>query len=763
MLWRSLRRWRSLRSVSSRATPTDGQIWPSVFWRERDRWFLWVPALFGIGIATYFALLHEPGWATSVFPLAAALALRSLSQQHRVAVLFASVLFVMAAGFLAAKVRTTLVATPVLSSALKRADVLGRVERMEVRADQSRRLTLRVVRIDGMAPGATPFRVRIRTRKSEQTLNTGDVVRLKARIAPPPGPARPRGYDFARAAYFQGLGGIGFAVSPIVVETSEPGPSFDLNLTVQLQTLRRQIGHRIEEALPGEVGVMANALMTGERSGISEETNDLYRDAGIFHILSISGLHMAIMGGSVFLALRFLLAGLPMLALRYPIKKWAAASAALATFAYLLISGGAYPTVRSFIMIFIMFTAIMLDRPAIALRNVALAALLILIVIPESLFNAGFQLSFAAVTGLVAVYEAHQNRMQRQRRQGYETFVLGPMQRTFRACWVLMAGTVVTTVIAGMATAPFAAFHFHTGQKYAVLTNMLAIPVSNLLVMPAALAAFVAMPLGFEEWPLALMGQGIEIMTWSAEQVTALPGAVAAIPAFSETALQLMIAGGLWLCIWREHWRWFGVPIVIFGLYHATDQHYPDALIGKNGALVALRDETGKLSAAKAHYASYEFGRWLEADGDVREPEDAWGRDTLRCDLEGCTGKIGPHLVAMPRSPAALVDDCRRADVLILTFPKPVGCKTDARVFDYPLFRRTGTLALYLEQDGTLRSEYVEQFRGTRPWTEAARLKVVRGERSKLKRRNATQHPTPSTVQQRPAIESDGHPLYWTR
>jgi competence protein ComEC len=516
---------------------------------------------------------------------------------------------------------------------------------------------------------------------------------------------------------------------------------------------------------------MANALMTGERSGISQATNDLYRDAGIFHILSISGLHMAIMGGAVFLALRFMLAAFPFIALRYPIKKWAAVAAAIATFGYLLISGGAHPTVRSFIMILIAFIAIVLDRPAIALRNVALAALIILVVLPESLFNAGFQLSFAAVVALIATYEAYEARKRRLRTLGYTALKpTGAMFGALRGIALFMAGTIATTVIAGLATAPFAAFHFHTSQQYSVLTNMLAIPVSNLIVMPAALAAFVAMPLSLERMPLAVMGWGIDFMTWAAGLVTAMPGAVTAVPAFPEYALQAMVFGGLWLCIWRMNWRWLGLAVVFAGLYLTTTGSYPDALIGRDGRIVAVRGSDGRLAAIKADRASYEFGRWLENDGDPRKPAEAWSKAPFRCDLEGCTARLAQHLIAIPRSPAALTDDCKHAAVLVMSFPKPPGCQTDAVVLDYSVLNRHGTHTVYLDLSGNLRLENVEQFRGQRPWSvatlEAARqqefeqLRAARRTRQFRSETRDVEAAAASPQYQRPEID-DGHPLYW--
>lgn len=741
---------------------------------ERERWFLWSPPLFAVGVAIYFALPVEPGWPASVLPVLLAFALRALWRKLAVAVALLNAACLMAAGFATAKTRTEWVRAPVLVQPLRHAVVTGRIWRVEERADQSRRITLKVVAIDGLPPQRTPARVRIRLKTTEPGLELGALVRVRARLAAPARPALPNGYDFARAAYYQGIGAVGFAVSAPDILNSPPPRSWHLRWHVALQTFRTSIGDRIEAALPGEVGAMANALMTGERSGISQATNDLYRDAGIFHILSISGLHMAIMGGAVFIALRFGLAAIPRLALNYPIKKWAAVAAAIAAFGYLLISGGAHPTVRSFVMILIMLVAIVLDRPAIALRNVALAALVILAVLPESLFNAGFQLSFAAVVALVSAYETHQERARRRDRRGFIQPSRTPLMRAWHGVWLFMIGTVATTVIAGLATAPFAAFHFHATQQYAVLTNMLAIPLSNLLVMPAALAAFIAMPMGLEATPLWVMGGGITAMTWSAHQIATLPGAVVAIPAFPERALQLMTLGGLWFCIWRSARRWLGVIVTALGIYVATQGQRPDALIGKQGELVAIRDSGGRLAAMQARRARYEFTRWLEADGDTRKPAQAWTRQPFRCDLAGCTARVGPHLLMLPRSPSALIDDCTRPGILVLSFPQPKGCRSPAKVLDYRALRRSGTHALYVEQNASLRLETVENQRGHRPWTEAAHAaartaqrheahRSTRDQRGQTRTNNTRSPEKITSPRYRPEIEDDGHPLYWWR
>lgn len=763
--------WRArVRRLLARAT-TDFDV-------ERERWFLWVPPVFALGIAAYFKLLFEPGLATALLPLAGLL-LMTWMLRRSPWIVVVQISAIAAAGFAAAKLRTETVRAPVLVQSLRAAEVEGVVEQIERRANGSQRVTMRVRQISGLPAEWTPRRIRIRLGKTAPGFELGQMIIVRARLAPPPPPVIPRGYDFARAAYFQGIGAVGYALSPPKLAPVQVASSGLDAVWLWLQELRADIGRKIEAALPGETGVIANALMTGERSGISEETSDLYRDAGIFHILSISGLHMAIMGGSVFALVRFTLAAFPAIALRFPIKKWAAVAATLATFGYLLISGGAYPTIRSFIMITVMFFAIFLDRPAIALRNVALAALLILVALPESLFNVGFQLSFAAVIALVAAYEAHRARTQRRRRLGLIMPPATGLLRWLSLVWALLIGAIATTVIAGTATAPFAAFHFHTAQVYSVLTNMLAIPVSNLIVMPAALAAFVMMPLGLEALPLAVMGWGVDVMTWSAREVSSLTGAVVAIPSFSETALHLMIFGGLWLLLWRRAWRWCGLVLFIAGLWLATDARRPAVLISRDAAVVAVRGPDGGLSARRARRGAFELGRWLEHDGDTRQPKQAWhqrGRSSpFRCDLDGCTVRVGGRTLAIPRSYAALVDDCRRADVLVMTFRKPAGCRTPRHVVDFLSLKRTGAQAIYLTGDG-LRFETVESVRGHRPWTVAARLEAQaafwryrRLSRKTVKRReeadgkgefDGTREKKVQPREFRPEIE-DGHPLYW--
>jgi competence protein ComEC len=688
---------------------------------EQDRWFLWLPVVFGGGIALYFMLPAEPWRLAATLPALAALAVHLVAPRGGVAVLATAALLAVAAGVAAGRLRTEAVRAPVLHQQKGPIDVYGFIELIEPRAGRGQRLTIRVTALEKHEAGEWPHRVRVRTMTETPALQPGDAVRLKATLSPPPGPALPGDFDFARTAWFQSLGAVGFATAPPEVVASTVEPPLTLRISAAVARLRQAIGRRVVETLPGQTGAIANALITGERGGISEGTNQLFRDSGLFHILSISGLHMVIMAGAVFFSIRFALAAIPAVALRYPIKKWAAGGAMAGALAYLMISGAAFATVRSYIMISIMFLAVMLDRPAVALRNVALAALAILLVWPESLLDAGFQMSFAAVVALVSAYEWVRSREER----GDGPITRGPIGHAAR----FLAGIVTSTLIAGLAVAPFGVYHFHNTQQFAILANLIAIPICNVIVMPAALVTLVAMPFGLEAAPLAVMGWGIEAMTRCAQWVAALPGAVGRVPAVPTYAFVLVVVGGLWCALWSRRWRWLGVMPIVLGLILAPTGRRPDVLVGRGGNTIAVRAHDGTLSALAGRGSNFELARWLEYDGDARPPSEAAKAQAFRCDAMGCTARVKGLLVTVSGSPAALRDDCAMADLLILRQAKPRGCSPRRAVIDVDALTAEGAHAAYVD-DGSLIIETVAERRGDRPWAPHARRGAAHNPRS---------------------------------
>ena len=592
---------------------------------EQERWFLWVPVFLGLGIGFYFSLPSEPNIVTGLAPLAAMLALLPAAPRRVGVTLALTALTVAAAGFALAKLRVEWVRAPVLARQMSSVEVRGYIELVEPKATRGQRITLRVTSLGDLAPAARPYRVRVSTGRTTPGLQAGSPVHLRATLMPPAEPALPGDYDFARQAWFERLGGLGYTWTAAEIDPSAAAPPWDLRAWAAVERLRQAIAQRVTAALPGQTGAIAVALITGARGGITDQTNTAFRDSGLLHVLSISGLHMAVMAGAVFYLVRLILAAVPALALVYPIKKWAAAAAMLGALAYLMISGSSsFATVRSAIMIAIMFLAVILDRPALALRNVVLAACLILLLFPESLFDVGFQMSFAAVVALISVYEVLSGR-------GAVFASRGAVVRFV----LFMGGIVLSTLIASAAVAPFAAYYFHKSQQYAVLANLIAIPICDLLVMPAALAALILMPLGLEAPALWVMGWGVDAMLWTAERVAALPGAVMRIPAMPTAAFLLMIAGGLWLALWQTRWRLAGAALVAAGLALAPTLRLPDLLIGRDGALVAVRTQDGRLEAVGSGRASFELARWLEHDGDDRTAKEAGKGAGFLCDAIG--------------------------------------------------------------------------------------------------------------------------------
>jgi competence protein ComEC len=433
------------------------------------------------------------------------------------------------------------------------------------------------------------------------------------------------------------------------------------------------------------------------------------RDSGLAHILSISGLHMVIMAGTVFWLVRALLALVPGLALRYPIKKWAAASALGAASFYLLLSGAAVPTVRSWIMMSIVLIAVMLDRPALTMRNVALAALAILIVSPESLFDPSFEMSFAAVIALVALYEWLSKR--EREHLGDVSSVWG----TLRKGWSLLTGAGLTTLVAGTAIAPFAIYHFHRMTHYGLIANLLAAPLVSLLIMPMAVLSLVTMPFGLEAWPLRAMGIGIELMVATGQWVASWPGAVSILPRISGLSLVLIVLGLLWLCLWQTRTRALGLVIAAAGIALAPRAERPDILIERDGATAALRSDSGNLVFPPATAASYSVDNWLLADGDSRDAASASDDGAFRCDSLGCIGVVKGKTVALIRHPGALEEDCRLADIVIAPFTIGKKCRAARVIVDRRMLKAEGAHALYIE-GLSIRTETVAASRGRRPW-----------------------------------------------
>ncbi len=525
----------------------------------------------------------------------------------------------------------------------------------------------------------------------------GDWLSVTARLDAPAPPAEPGAGDFGRRLYFQGIGATGFSYGRARPIPAPYPPGLWDRLSFGVESLRLRMTQRIQAALPDSKGGIAAALVTSARGTISAEDHAALRDAGLAHALSISGLHMAMVGGGIFWLLRAILAAFPAIVLRHPIKKWAAFAALAASAFYLVISGMEAAAVRAFVMLAVMMLAVLLDRPALTMRSLALAASILLILQPESIADAGFQMSFAAVAALIAVAEWDQRR-ERAVPHGF-------VYRHVR-------GIVLTSLVASLATSPFTLFHFGRAAHYAVLGNLLVMPVMGFWIMPLEALAVMLMPFGLDGLVLPLLGDGIALMVRIGAWVSGLPGAVSLLAAVPTSALVVISLGGLWMAIWQTRWRWFGLAPIAMGIVLALLTSRPDMLVAPDGRTVAVRGGDGLLHFVTKPANRFIARAWLERDGDGRDVKDAIGDPSIVCDGVGCVVK-GRVLVAVSQKPEALADDCATAKVVVSAAAAP-DCKGPAVVIDRDAAASGQGWRITLSPQP--HAESVRSYRGARPW-----------------------------------------------
>jgi competence protein ComEC len=650
----------------------------------------WLPVAFGAGIAVYFAAEREPSSIAAVVLTVAGVAAAILARKRPVAFPLALAFTAAAAGFAVATLRTVTIAHPILQSNAAVMGISGWVEVREER-ERSDRVVVRAHRIDGARVSEIPERVRVAVRKGTAP-PVGAFVEMKARLSPPLAPLRPGGYDFARDMYFQKIGASGFVLGQIKTVEPPAAQSFRLRYAAAVDAMREGIDKRIRAVVPGDEGSIASALITGKRDAISKPLNDAMYISSLAHVLSISGYHMAVVAGVVFFVFRAGLALLPSFASRYPIKKYAALAALGVSAFYLVLSGAEVATQRSFIMLAIVLVGVMLDRPALTLRTLAMAALAVLLITPEAVVHPSFQMSFAATLALVAAYGSGMGwgRPDADDSLGARVALWGGRE---------IAALILASLVAGLATTPYAAYHFHRAAPYGVLANLLAMPIVSFWVMPAGLMGVLTLPFGFDADFWRLMGQGIRWMDAVAVWVAGLPGAVGRISAFGTGPLLLGTAGLLLLCLLRTPLRWSGAAAVAMGTLWALTTPLPDVLVAFDGRIVAARGSDGRLVVMRTGSDAFAIREWLAADGDARIPGDTGLSHGTSCDASGCVARLaGGAFAALSLSPEAFQDDCRRAAVVVTPGNGPPSCA--AIIIDRQSRLRTGAATLRQVGDG---------------------------------------------------------------
>ncbi len=585
------------RGLSQRLAAATAQAWAAgwsglrgfdaatVLLAERTRWFLWLPALLGGGIAVYFLLPVEPSLLTlRAGTGAVAAALIALGRNELRRYLLIASLALLAGLWLAAE-RSASVAAPVLQRSSGATWIEGRVLEAEQR-DRGHRVLLDRLVIGGLAAPDTPQRIRISLPRDGEALWPGDRIRVRAMLSPPPEPAMPGAYDFARSAWFRQIGAVGYTISTPEAMPARDAADWREAATLALSRWRQELTRRFAAQAEGAGGAIAVALITGARGPIPDRIDEAFRDSGLAHILSISGLHLTLVAGILFFAVRALLALSPYLALHFPIKKWAALAAICGAVAYTLLSGAALPTLRSLAMVMLALVAVLLDRRAITLRSVAWAALVLLVLWPESLLDAGFQMSFAAVTALVAAFEHLAPKLTQWRSEAGAVKIA--------LLWLL--GTMAASLVAGLGSSLIAVYHFNRVAEYSLIANLLAAPLVSFWIMPLAMIVFVLTPLGLEGIALTAMVWGVDLLIAIAEWVAGWPNAVGHVPAMPAWALGAIVIGGLWLCLWQRRWRWLGVLGLALGSVSAGRR----SIAGRPCAATTARAGWARMAACAA-------------------------------------------------------------------------------------------------------------------------------------------------------------------
>lgn len=677
---------------------------------ERDQLVLWIPVALGTGAAIWFVVDDVRTWgALLCATLAVGIAALATARGGRAAPFLAACALATAAGFSLAWWRAERVAAPVLARPTI-AWVTGRVD--ELRPQPARRLVrLTLADLswdDPPVPAPRRIRVNVTDEAVPAGLTRGARIRLRARLMPPAPPAVPGAYDFARVAWFDGLGASGRAFAPVTV--LQPGAAGG--------RWRERLSAHIGSRLGGSAGGIAAALATGDTGAIDDADAEAMQRAGLAHLLSVSGLHItAAVGLVMWLALR-LLALSPRLALTGRLPLVAAGAGALAAVGYTWLTGAQVPTIRSCVAALMVLAALAIGREALTMRLVAAGALIVLLFRPEAVVSASFQLSFAAVTSIVALHEHPR----------VAALFAARDERFAGRCLRQLASLLLTGVVVEGALMPIAVFHFHQAGVYGALANMIAIPLTTFVVMPVEALALLldAAGLGAPAWWVA--GQALAGLLALARSVASAPGAVAAIPSMPAGAIACAVVGGLWLALWRTRWRYAGVVALAIGAAWTLATPPPDLLVSGDGRHLALREADGQLVLLRDRAGDYVRDMLAENGGLDGEPGLLSESPHARCNRDLCwwsrrvagrrwrvlaTRSI--HLVPGAR----LGELCAAADVVVSERRLPRHCRARWLTLDRSTLRRTGGVAVSFR---TGRIATVRRPGDPHPWQRAQRF-----------------------------------------
>ena len=681
--------WRMRGRLSSYLDRAEGFLERAAFDRGP-----WLAVALAAGIAAWFALPNAGWWvaaiATGLLLALGGVALwRGDGRRNHLMLAAGALGLVFAFGTALIWARSATVGAEPMARPLSTM-VEGRVlERIEQPADDRTRLVLATRDRDGRA---MRVRVNVPLERDDPAFREGAVVRMQARLMPPAPPMLPGGYDFARAAWFEGFSATGSAQGPVELVAAGEGEAW-------LAPLQRRLAAHVRSQLDGSPGAIAAAFASGDRGAIARTDEDAMRDAGLTHLLSISGVHVsAVVAAGYLLAIK-LLALWPWLALRVRLPVVAAGVGALVGIAYTLLTGAEVPTVRSCVGAVLVLGALAMGREPISLRLVAVAGAFVLLLWPESIVGPSFQMSFAAVVAIAALHSARPVKALLARREE------GLAAKLARGALALL----LTGLVIEVALMPIVLFHFHRAGVYGAFANVLAIPLVTFVSMPLiALALLLDLAgLGGPVWWLA--GRSLEAMLWIAHVAANQPGAVKLMPQMGWGTFALFVAGGLWFALWRGRARLWGLGAAGLATVLLLLTPTPDVLISGDGRQVGVVTEDGRLLSLRDTRSEFTRDNLMELAGVEADPVPLAEWPGAECSADFCVlaveraGRTWQLLLARSRNlieERALAAACERADIVVADRYLPRSCRPRELLADRRMLDVSGGLALVLQADG---------------------------------------------------------------
>jgi competence protein ComEC len=665
---------------------------------EQERLFLFSPVLFATGISFYFSLSVEPSYIFSclLFVLGALPMIFYRVRFKQFSYLLTG-LFLLFAGFFTVHTKVLLMKSPIIEPDLNVIWVRGDIEKIEQR-EYGKKLILKNVdlwqpEVKKFADERTPKKIILHSRiKQEETFRTGDRIQVKAIINPPEKlPVFPESYNFGRTSYFAQIGGSGFTISPI-----KKLKSGDVKFT---EKLRHKLADRLFENGVNDKNAITYGMLTGDDKNISKETMQAVRDAGLGHILAVSGLHMSIVMAGLFFLIRFCLAAIPRISLYYDIKKISAVIVIIIGYYYLQFTNFPVSAERSYIMVVIFFMAMLFDRSNTTMRQVAIAGMMLLVIKPEALFDAGFQMSFAAVAGLIFLYEISKDKNEddvRLERKFYNSF----WQRAGKYLLFL----VISSLVAGLATTPYSFYHFGRYSNYSVLANLIAIPVSTYIIMPVCFIAFIFLDTPF--FPFLADAANFtsiwlkDIAEWS----TSFPNPVVMKPYIPISYVWFATLLMCWLFFFQSKIRFYALPfLVILFFAFFNNNNLPELIISEKNFAIKGNDRKFYFSNRRKSFQNAVWQGKLAVN--EQQPLKNISKD---CNAKNC--KFGDILITKQ----LLREDVCSSQKYIINLGKSNACE-EKTIIDINRLQKSGTHLIWRVNDG-LELKSMRDIEGKRPW-----------------------------------------------